>query len=308
MSATTAVREELAALPDDDVAAELGTALRVAAALTRGADGTGTTLATPSGAVARRVRRQLDRAGGRTEVAHREGPGIAPRWRVALVPPAAALLHQLGVLCDGRPVPGLPEPARRAPAAAVRGALLVAGSVSAPGQAPHLELRIPTLAVGEQLVLLLAELDIGGARLVPAGGGGRADRVVVKSRRQLTALLHLTGAAAAAARVERGRQVAVLRGGATRLANADHANLRRSVAAAGRQVEEVERALGLLGTEALGEDVAATALARLANPTATLGELAQLLGVGRATVHRRLARLTALADERSGGADAPPTG
>ena len=86
-------------------------------------------------------------------------------------------------------------------------------------------------------------------------------------------------------------------GEAVRLANADQANLRRSVTAAVAQVAAVERAVARVGWEGLPADLAEAAAARLAHPDATLAELGALLDPPRAkgAVLARLRRLEALA-------------
>src|SRR5690606_1192913 len=89
-----------------------------------------------------------------------------------------------------------------------------------------------------------------------------------------------------------------LRGAANRVANADRANLVRSVGAAARDVETIQRLLAARGWEELPEDLRSLALARVANPEASLAELGSLLepAVGKSTVHRRLRVLTEMAE------------
>jgi len=89
-----------------------------------------------------------------------------------------------------------------------------------------------------------------------------------------------------------------LRGDANRAANADRANLGRAVAASGRQTAMIEAVVGALGWGGVPADLEQTALARLANPEASLAELGALHDpvVGKAAVHRRLARLAEMAE------------
>jgi DNA-binding transcriptional regulator WhiA len=67
----------------------------------------------------------------------------------------------------------------------------------------------------------------------------------------------------------------------------------------GDQVRLVEHAVAVLGWDLLDEALRDVALARLANPSASLAELGQLCDppVGKSAVHRRLARLRVLVDE-----------
>jgi cell division protein WhiA len=85
-------------------------------------------------------------------------------------------------------------------------------------------------------------------------------------------------------------------GGATRLANADAANVRRAVEAAGAQVRTIERVLDEVGWDGLPPELQEVALARLANPAASLAELGELCEppITKSAVHRRLLRIRGL--------------
>jgi DNA-binding transcriptional regulator WhiA len=67
----------------------------------------------------------------------------------------------------------------------------------------------------------------------------------------------------------------------------------------------VEAAIANVGWDALDDDLRGVALARLANPGASLAELGELVDppVGKSAVHRRLKRLEALAARPSDPAD-----
>jgi cell division protein WhiA len=127
--------------------------------------------------------------------------------------------------------------------------------------------------------------------------------VICKSGATIGRLLLAVGAADAAAVWEERRTRRRLRNDANRLANADAANLRRTIDAAAAQVAAVERVVEELGWTALEEDLRAVALARLANPAASLSELGELVDppIGKSAVHRRLRRLEALAPRRDEG-------
>ncbi len=92
------------------------------------------------------------------------------------------------------------------------------------------------------------------------------------------------------------RQVArALRGELNRVINAESANLSRTVAAAGRQLEAIATlaADGRLAEESRA--VRAVAAARRETPEATLSELADRLQVHRSAVQRALDRIERLA-------------
>ncbi|MGM0818523.1 MAG: DNA-binding protein WhiA [Actinomycetota bacterium] len=304
MSLTRELREELARreLPAGQVArAEAAAALRFGGAwLWRGgADAAGWTLETPVAAVVRRIRSVLaEQPGARTAIEARRAGGLATEARYRLRVEGAEALCALGLTdATGAPLEAAPPdpPADdTVREGALRGALMAAGSLAGPGQEPHLEVRAPSEATARQLATLLGELGVEGAGV---GAHAQGWRVVVKSGEAIGAVLARSGAHATFLAFDDGRLRRQLRGEATRAANADRANLGRSVAAASRQIAVIEGLLAEVGGEALPEDLRDVALARLANPDASLGELAGLLGAGRATVHRRLSRLVALAED-----------
>jgi len=325
VSATVAVREELAHLAPGgpaDAAAELAGLLRFGGALTLSGGTIGHTLETSVGAVARRARVLLDAVRTATGLqvqasveVHRRA-GVRPtRYRVVLAD-AAPLLTVLGLLDPaGRPVDGLPVPAGGDPAgggparprrarpeavALLRGALMAAGALGEPGAPVHMEIRAPGEQAAVELAALLARLGAPGARAAPHGDHWR---VVVKAGDQVATLLARAGAHTAYLHLDGARLRRQLRGEANRAANADRANLSRAVGASTRQLRVITRALGSPGWADLPEEVRAVALARLANPEASLAELGGLLDppVGKATVHRRLARLLPAAGGPDGG-------
>jgi DNA-binding protein WhiA len=104
------------------------------------------------------------------------------------------------------------------------------------------------------------------------------------------------GAPAAYLALEDGRIRREVRREAVRLANADQANLRRSVLAAMSQVAAVEQAVARLGWDGLPADLAEVAALRLAHPDATLAELGTMLDPPRSKggVLARLRRIEAL--------------
>lgn len=310
-SFTEAVREELAHLEPGPTCcrrAELSALLRFGASLTLegGApegDGErfGASFTTPSAAVARRVRVLLVSLGAPAPDVEVHQPGSLRRvtaYRVVLHPGPVHVLGDLGLLgAAGRPVEGVPARLRERACdrgAYARGALLAAGSISELSRAPHLELQAP----GEQAARAAAEiLKAVMSGRVGVGPRGERWRITCKSGVSIGVLLARTGAHTAFLRWDQERMRRELRWEANRVANADRANLSRAVEASGRQTAAISRMLASPLWEDLPEALKEVALARLANPEVSLGELGALLDrpVGKATVHRRLRRLEELA-------------
>jgi DNA-binding protein WhiA len=182
---------------------------------------------------------------------------------------------------------------REAAAGFVRGAFLGRGSVSAPTREPHLEFGAPEEGAAADLAALLGRLGL------PARTGARGPdehRVVVKGGEAIGRTLLVMGAQTAYLAWEDGRIRREVRREAVRLANADHANLRRSVAAAMAQIAAVEQAVARLGWDGLPADLAEVAALRLAHPDASLAELGAMLDPPRSKggVLARIRRIEAL--------------
>jgi DNA-binding protein WhiA len=165
--------------------------------------------------------------------------------------------------------------------------------VSAPTREPHLEFGAPEEGAAADLAALLGRLGL------PARTGVRGPdehRVVVKGGEAIGRTLLVMGAQTAYLAWEDGRIRREVRREAVRLANADHANLRRSVAAAMAQVSAVEQAVARLGWDGLPADLAEVAALRLAHPDASLAELGAMLDPPRSKggVLARIRRIEAL--------------
>jgi len=175
--------------------------------------------------------------------------------------------------------------------ALLRGALLVGGSLSAPDRPVHFELSGVSPA---NAALLLAALGqaLPGCR---PHHDARRHRIVLKSGAAVSDLLAGLGATRAFLTFDDRRLRRELRGEANRLANADAANLSRITDRAGSQVDAIERAVEDRGWELFEEALRQVALVRIANPSASLSELAELLELPRATLHRRLRRVEEIA-------------
>lgn len=309
-SFTERVRQELArVLPvEDDVRRSLLAGLVVLAGSLhiRGEGELRIEITTRSGAVARAAfllaQRELEIAGESgarpgLEVHAPGGVRATSRYVVSVTAGAEALGRRLGRLDDaGRPTATvgaelLADDDRRT--AFVRGAVLGGASFSRPGRPHHLEIVAPSFEVA-------AVIASGIERIADHEPGittsRDAWRVTVKSGSVIDRLLERLGADAAAAERREQRERGTLRRRATRLANADAANLRRAVAAAREQTRAVERAVDRVGWEGLDPALRDVALARLANPEATLAEIGAFCDppVGKSAAHRRLARIEEL--------------
>ncbi|MEX1163292.1 MAG: DNA-binding protein WhiA [Nitriliruptor sp.] len=308
MTFTDEVKQELARLPigdGDAVRAELAALLRFGGALVLGGGdrGIGVDLETVAGATARRTYTLLQRRYDVAPELRVRAPGGVQRRRlygVRLDGAGDTVARDLGLLgSDGRPTPAAPV-VGEAGGPTVRGAFLAAGSVSAPDRPPHLELVAHRRDAAEALAVSLGALVDGRVAVAPPRSDGRDERprVVVKSGSSIGEVLAAIGATGAFLRWEERRLRRQVRSEATRLANADAANLRRTVEAASSQIQAVERVVAEIGWDDLDEDLRGVALARLVSPDASLVELGQLTDppLTKSAVHRRLRRLVSMAE------------
>ena len=313
---TARVKDELAALrptSPSERRALLAALLRFAASLhISGTVGPrySLVLATESGAVARLAHWLLSAHGVRLDLRVRERGALTPRasYEVVLTQRVEAVLADCGILSpSGGLVPGIPARlvrARSAAACFVRGALLVRGSVSAPTREPHLEIGAPSERAATDLARLLGRLELPARAGTRGGPGEPSWRVVLKGGDAIGRALIRLGARDAYLAWEDERIRREVRGEAVRLANADAANLRRSVDASIASTAAVGRLLEGGGLDALPPELAAVARLRLEHPQASLAELGALLDPPRSkgAVQARLRRIESLA----AGLDAGP--
>jgi DNA-binding protein WhiA len=178
-------------------------------------------------------------------------------------------------------------------AAYLRGALLGGGSVSGP-RAAQLELRTADAAGAEFLAWVANQEGID----LLVRDRGRFAAAYLQSTDAIAEALALAGASDAALALEEHVVVAAARAQANRLANADHANLRRSSRAAHAQLQAVRRLEREGRLELLPPKLREIAELRLRNPSLSLRELAAKCrpSTTKAAAHRRLRKLTRLAD------------
>ena len=225
-------------------------------------------------------------AGGRSRdpVVARLAVRLARRGRseAAVDPGSQGAAGITGFDWDGRP-----EHCRMA---WLRGLFLDRGSLSVANGRTHLE-----------FVVTPAEAPILAERLAAAGMPAswriRRDRGVVtwKSGTVVGTFLRRIGASPTLLEIEARQVSRTLRGELNRIINAESSNVRRSVAAAGRQIVAIE---SLEAQGRLGEQpgvVRMVAAARREMPDATLTDLATRLAVHRSAVQRALDRLERVA-------------
>ena len=265
-----------------------------------------------TGAAARRLRREIAEVYGHpSEIAVVAPGGLRKGMRYVLrvVKDGEALARQTGLLDGlGRPVRGLPPQvvggADHDGEAAWRGAFLAHGSLTEPGRSAALEITCPGPEAALALVGIARRLGI----TVKSRDVRGVDRVVLRDGDAISALLTRLGAHDSVLAWEERRLRREVRAAATRLANFDDANLRRSARAAVAAGTRVQRAMEILGDD-MPEHLRYAGELRLAHKQASLEDLGALADppLTKDAIAGRIRRLLALADKRAAEQGIPGT-
>jgi DNA-binding protein WhiA len=297
VSLSEEVRDELATIApgrDCDRLAELSALFHIAGRLhLLGRGKVALHLDLSSSSAARRAFSLLRTFGVRSEIRtyRRRAFGRETRYQLHVEggPRALRVLDEAGVV-DAQLAPRETPPKRivKKPccrAAYLRGALLAAGSVSAP-PSPHLEVRSETRA-GAEAVAAAASAVGADLRVIERGEHALA---YAKGIDGIAGVLAAAGANDAALALQERAVVGATKARANRLANADHANLVRAGRAAHEQLAAVRRLQRDGRLEELSPPLREIAELRLKHPSLALRELGSkcVPPAGKAAAYRRL--------------------
>ena len=177
----------------------------------------------------------------------------------------------------------------------VRGAFLAGGSMTDPSKRYHLELATTHAAVGREMCALLGELGFEPGQAVR----GASFLAYFKQSEAIADFLTTVGADVSALEIMSARVEKDMRNEINRKVNCDSANADKIVAAAAEQLEAIRQIELEHGLDTLPEGLQQAALLRIANPEASLAELAALSqpSVTKSCLSHRLKRLIAIARE-----------
>jgi len=179
-------------------------------------------------------------------------------------------------------------------AAFIRGAFLAGGSVTDPEKRYHLELATAHHSVSREGFSVL--LELGFSPKEAARGGNSL--LYFKQADTIADFFTTIGASGTAMNVMTAKVDKEMRNTITRRVNCDSANADKVVAAAQEQLEAIRYIVREFGLDALPEPLKDAALLRIANPEASLSELATLLSepLSKSAVSRRLQKIVMLAE------------
>ena len=177
----------------------------------------------------------------------------------------------------------------------LRGVFLASGSVTDPEKEYHLEFVLGDEAFALAVQKLIARFELD-AHMTERR---QMTLVYLKGQSEITDMLSILGAQSARFAMEDAFIRKELRNNANRAVNCDSANVQRSVTAASRQTQAIERLIAAIGESSLPPALLQTAKLRLKYPEVSLEELGSLCDppVGKSGVNHRLRRLEKMAQE-----------
>lgn len=180
-------------------------------------------------------------------------------------------------------------------AAFIRGAFLAGGSVTDPEKRYHLELATPHHSVSRETYSVL--LDMGFSPREAERGGNAL--LYFKQADAIADFFTTIGASNTALDIMTAKVEKDMRNTITRRVNCDSANADKVVNAAQEQLEAIRYIVKEYGIDALPEPLKDAALLRIANPEASLADLAKLSypPVTKSCISHRLKKIMSLASK-----------
>lgn len=177
----------------------------------------------------------------------------------------------------------------------IRGAFLAGGSVTDPSKRFHLELATPHRSVSREAESLLLDLGFSPRETERSGNC----LLYFKKADAIADFFTSIGAPVTAMGVMTAKVDKEMRNTVTRQINCDSANADKTVAAAQEQLNAIRRLGRVYGLDALPESLKDAALLRVANPAASLADLAQLSypPVTKSCLSHRLKKIMSLAEK-----------
>ena len=177
----------------------------------------------------------------------------------------------------------------------LRGAFMVAGSVTNPEKGYHLEIAVLSEKLAEQLKEEMSAFDID-AKIVERK---KYQVVYIKEGAQIADFLNVIGAHMALMEFENVRIVKEVRNSVNRQVNCETANITKIVNTAARQIEDIKYIQCNMGFGTLSDGLREIAELRLEYPDSSLQELGKMLDnpISKSGVNHRLKKLSNIANE-----------
>ncbi len=177
----------------------------------------------------------------------------------------------------------------------IRGAFLVAGSITDPEKGYHFEIVTSDEKKANQLISKLELFEIEAKSVERKGH----IVVYIKEGSQIVDALNVMEAHNALMDLENVRIIKEVRNSINRQVNCETANINKTVNAAVKQIEDIQFIQAQIGLSELPAQLRDAALLRLEYPDTPLKELGNLMNppVGKSGVNHRLRKLSQIAEE-----------
>ena len=171
----------------------------------------------------------------------------------------------------------------------LRGAFLAGGSITDPAKRCHLELVTDHRSVAGEAFVLLREMGFSPRETARKGHSV----IYFKQSEAIEDLFTTMGAPGAAMALMSAKVEKDMRNAVNRRVNCDSANADKIVSASQAQLERIRAIERSVGLDALSEDLRQVALLRIANPEASLSDLAALSDppASKSAVNHRMRKL-----------------
>ncbi len=181
----------------------------------------------------------------------------------------------------------------------LRGSFLVAGSITNPEKAYHLEIAVQSQQYARQLQMLAASFGVAG-KIVERK---KYYVLYMKEGSQIVDFLNIMEAHVALMELENVRILKEVRNSVNRQVNCETANIHKTVTAAARQIEDIRYLQCHLGFSQLADGLREIAQLRMEYPDGSLQELGQMLSppISKSGVNHRLRKISQIADQMREG-------
>ncbi len=177
----------------------------------------------------------------------------------------------------------------------VRGIFLAAGSVNDPNKAYHFEIVVNNREMAEEVQHVVNSFSLD-AKIVKRK---KYYVVYLKEGSMIVDILSVMEAHVSLMDMENVRILKDMRNDINRKVNCETANIKKTVNAARRQIEDIEYIEKTKGLKYLNDSLRVLAELRLSEPDANLSELGELLNppVSKSGVNHRLRKISSIANE-----------
>ena len=177
----------------------------------------------------------------------------------------------------------------------IRGFFLASGSVNDPNKAYHFEIVVHNKEMAEILKETINSFELD-AKIVKRK---KYYVVYLKEGSMIVDILNIMEAYVSLMDMENVRILKDMRNDINRRVNCETANIKKTVSAAVRQIEDIEYIENTKGLKYLSKQLKELAELRLSEPEANLSELGEMLNppISKSGVNHRLRKISKIADE-----------